>query len=453
MARTAAGGLGGELAAAPPAVRTAPARLPAAAGASAGQEARQRLLVICVDRDDDVGQKAGIATPVVGRDACIEAAQRLALEDPEDADSNAIFSAIKTYEDLVSRGYEAEVATVAGAESRGVQADEKVVAEVRAVLQKFPGAGAVIVSDGEDDESVIPVIQGVMPVISVKRVVMKVSRSVEYSYAVLGRYLKMVAYDSKYSKFFLGVPGILLLVGGVATILGYTTELFAVLVSVLGGAFLVRAFDVDRAWSNWTKPTLPGLVRLFMMAAGVLLVLSSIPAGLSVVDMGMFGDGADPVSVATNRTAVGQFLSGAVPVIWIGIGSMFAGMLIGNWLGVARREITDILRLVVLAALYPTALQFTNVMALGESSFSLVPPLLAGLAATLVAAAILLKKFRGGVRGPGRRAAAVAAAGGPGRAAAGGVEDDGAPGGGGGADADAPGSPPGGGSDAGAKQA
>lgn len=403
MARTAAGGLGGDLAAA--AARPAPALLPGAGGG--GQEARQRLLVICVDRDDDVGQKAGIATPVVGRDACIEAAQRLALEDPEDADSNAIFSAIKTYEDLVSRGYEAEVVTVAGVESRGVQADEKVAAEVRAVLEKFPGAGAVIVSDGEDDESVIPVIQGVMPVISVKRVVMKVSRSVEYSYAVLGRYLKMVAYDSKYSKFFLGVPGILLLVGGVATVLGYTTELFAVLVSVLGGAFLVRAFDVDRAWSNWTKPTLPGLVRLFMMAAGVLLILSSIPAGLSVVDMDMFGGGADdPVSVATNRTAVGQFLSGAIPVIWIGIGSMFAGMLIGNWLGAARREITDILRLVVLAALYPTALQFTRVMALGESSFSLVPPLLAGLAATLVAAAILLKKLRGGVRGTPRRHAA-----------------------------------------------
>ena len=44
-----------------------------------------KLLVICVDRDDDVGKKAGITTPVVGRDECINAAQRLALEDPEDA--------------------------------------------------------------------------------------------------------------------------------------------------------------------------------------------------------------------------------------------------------------------------------------------------------------------------------------------------------------------------------
>ena len=71
-----------------------------------------KLLVICVDRDNDVGEKTGIQTPVVGRDSCIEAAQRLALEDPEDADSNAIFYAIKTYEDLISKGYQAEVVTV-----------------------------------------------------------------------------------------------------------------------------------------------------------------------------------------------------------------------------------------------------------------------------------------------------------------------------------------------------
>jgi len=46
------------------------------------KSAANKLLVICIDRDNDVGEKAGIVTPVVGRDACIEAAQRLALEDP-----------------------------------------------------------------------------------------------------------------------------------------------------------------------------------------------------------------------------------------------------------------------------------------------------------------------------------------------------------------------------------
>src|SRR5437879_11349558 len=116
-----------------------------------------RLLVICVDRDDDVGSKAGVITPIVGRNACIEAAQRLALEDPEDADSNSIFAAVKTYEDLVSKGYQVEVILVSGTENRGVEADEKIVLQVKSVMEKYTANGAVIVSDGEDDESVIPI--------------------------------------------------------------------------------------------------------------------------------------------------------------------------------------------------------------------------------------------------------------------------------------------------------
>ena len=353
-----------------------------------------RLLVICVDRDNDVGEKTGIVTPVIGRDACIEAAQRLALEDPEDADSNSIFSAIKTYEDLISKGYQVEVVTVAGVKNRGVQADEKILTETRKVLEKFSANGAVIVSDGEDDESVIPVIQNVLPVVSVQRVVMKVSRSVEYSYAVFGKYLKMVAYDSKYSKFFLGVPGILLLIGGIATVFDYTAEIFAVLVSILGGAFLIRAFDVDRAWSSWSKPTPTNFIKVFTMVTGTLLILSSVPSGISTVDLELIEADTELITKITDKMIIGQFVAGAIPILWIGIGAIFAGTLLSNWIGGIPRQITDILRIVVLIAVYPTIAQFTNIMIYDESSFTLIPPLLGGLAATLVSATILFKKYR-----------------------------------------------------------
>jgi len=353
-----------------------------------------RLLVICIDRDNDVGEKAGISTPVIGRDACIEAAQRLALEDPEDADSNSIFAAIKTYEDLISKGYQVEVITVAGVKNRGVQADEKILSETRTVLEKFSANGAVIVSDGEDDESVIPVIQNVLPVISVQRVVMKVSRSVEYSYAVFGKYLKMLAYDSKYSKFFLGVPGILLLIGGIATAFGYTAEIFAVLVSILGGAFLIRAFDIDRALSNWSKPTPMGFIRIFTMVAGTLLILSSIPAGISAVDSELIEADMEIISKVTDKIVIGQFVAGALPILWIGIGAVFVGTLLSNWIGGIPRQISDSLRIIVLISLYPTVAQFTSIMIYEESSFTLIPPLLGGLAATLISATILFKKYR-----------------------------------------------------------
>ena len=353
-----------------------------------------RLLVICVDRDDDIGKKAGVVTPVVGRNSCIEAAQRLALEDPEDADSNSIFAAIKTYEDLISKGYQAEVIVVAGNENRGIQADEKIVLQIKTVMERYAANGAIIVSDGEDDESVIPIIQNVLPIVSVRRVVMRVSRSVEYSYAVFGRYLKAIAYDSKYSKFFLGVPGILLLIGGIATVVGLTKEIFAILVSILGGAFLIRAFDVDRAWSNWTKPTPAGFIRTFTLVTGSLLMLVSIPSGIGAVNPQLIPTQLDILDLVTNKVIIGQFVSGMLPFLWMGMGCMFGGTLLSSWFKGSLRSVTDVLRLIVLVTLYPIVLQFTTIMTRDESPFTLLPPLVLGLAVILISATVLFRKYR-----------------------------------------------------------
>jgi len=353
-----------------------------------------KLLVICIDRDDDLGRKTGIPTPVVGRDACIEAAQRLALEDPEDADSNSIFFAIKTYEDLVSKGYKAQVVTVTGVENRGVQADEKVASEIKSVLKKFSANGAVIVSDGEDDEMVIPVIQNIIPIISVQRVVMQVSRTIEHSYAVFGKFLKLVMYNPKYSKFFLGVPGILLLIGGIGAVTGYNAEIFAVLVSILGGAFLIRAFDIDKAWANWAKPTPEGFTRMFTLITGLILIAASVPAGIASVSAVYTSGNVEIANLLTNEVVVGQFVSGMIPFLWIGLGTIFVGILFSNWLNRKLRHISDLLRIIVLVALYPTVHQFTIILMHEESSFSLILPLVAGFAVTAASATLLIRRYR-----------------------------------------------------------
>ena len=353
-----------------------------------------KLLVICIDRDDDLGRKTGISTPVVGRNACIEAAQRLALEDPEDADSNSIFFAVKTYEDLVSKGYKTQVVVVTGVENRGVQADEKVASEIKSVLKKFSADGAVIVSDGEDDEMVIPVIQNVIPVISVQRVVMQVSRTIEHSYAVFGKFLKLVMYNPKYSKFFLGVPGILLLIGGIGAVTGYNVEIFAVLITILGGAFLIRAFDIDKAWTNWAKPTPEGFTRMFTLITGLILIAASVPAGITTVSPENISGDVGIINLITDEVVIGQFVSGMIPFLWIGLGTIFVGILFSNWLNRKLRHISDLLRIIVLVALYPTVHQFTNILMYEESSFSLILPLVAGFAVTAASATLLIRRYR-----------------------------------------------------------
>ena len=353
-----------------------------------------KILVLCIDRDDDIGSKGGIETPIVGRDACINAGTRLALEDPEDADSNAIFGAVKTYEELVSKGYAAEVAVVAGKFNRGVEADEKISLEVKSILEKYRADGAVIVSDGEDDETILPVIQSRIPVISVQRVIIRHSRSVEYSYAVLGRYLRMLVYDSQYSKFFLGVPGILLAAGALAVIFDAAKWITAIVLAILGGAFIVRAFDIDKALSSFGRLTPTSFIKIFSIIGGVLIILAAIANGISSIPSNILSPEMSALDIVSNRTIVGRFANSTITLLWIGIATILGGVLLSDWFKGSSRIMSDILRLAVLALLYIPLLQFTSVLTEGTNPFTLISSLLIGLAMSLVAATVLYYYFR-----------------------------------------------------------
>jgi putative membrane protein len=362
---------------------------------SASKEATySKILVLCIDRDNDIGSKGGIETPIVGRDACINAGTRLALEDPEDADSNAIFGAVKTYEELVSKGYDAEVAVVAGKFNRGVEADEKISLEVKSILEKYRADGAVIVSDGEDDETILPVIQSRVPVISVRRVIIRHSRSVEYSYAVLGRYLRMLVYDSQYSKFFLGVPGILLAAGALAVIFDAAKWITAIVLAILGGAFIVRAFDIDKALSSFGRLTPTSFIKIFSIIGGVLIILAAIANGISSIPSNILTPEMSALDIVSNRTIVGRFADSTITLLWIGIATIIGGVLLSDWFKGSSRIMSDILRLTVLALLYIPLLQFTSVLTEGTNPFTLISSLLIGLAVSLVAATVLYYYFR-----------------------------------------------------------
>jgi putative membrane protein len=354
----------------------------------------RRVLVACIDRDNDLGKNGGVETPVFGRDQCINAGTRLAIEDPEDADANAIFGAVKIYEELVTKGYETEVAIIAGAYNRGIEADEKISSELIAVLSKFKAEGVVIVSDGEDDETVIPLIQAMVPVISIQRIIIRHSRSVEYSYAVFGKYVKMLIYDPRYSKFFLGVPGALLIASGFATIFGFTREALAIVLSILGVAFVIRAFDIDKTIGSLNRTTPSTFIRIFSTFAGIMIILVGISNGISSIPDGAIAKGASISEIVTNRVIVGDFVHGSLTLIWIGLGTIFGGILLSNWFKGSITILSDILRLVVLGLIFIPAIQFTSVLTEKTNPFNLISSLFIGLAITLVATTFLFQYFR-----------------------------------------------------------
>lgn len=353
-----------------------------------------KVIIICIDRDDDIGTKSGIETPIIGKESCINAGMKLAIEDPEDSDCNAIFGAVKSYEEFKMKGYDVEIALVAGKYNRGIDGDVKITQEIDKVLQIFSADGAVVISDGEDDETAIPLIQGRIPIISIQRIIVRQSRSVEYSYAILARYIKILFYDPRYSKFFLGLPGALLVTSGLSIIFGFSREAFALGLSMLGAAFILRAFDIDKSIATLSKPSPSAFIRIFSYFAGTMIILASILNGISHVPQEMLESNEGISSIITNKEVLSSFATGTITLLWIGVATIFAGVLLSNWFKGSIKIIYDILRLVVLALFYIPMLQLTSLITERGNPFNLISSLLIGLAVTLIAATFLFQYFR-----------------------------------------------------------
>lgn len=342
-----------------------------------------KMLILCVDRDNDVGVKTGLETPIVGRDRCVDAATKLALADPEEADANAIFAAVREYDDLTQKGYACEVAVVAGLFERGVEADQKVLKEVRSIIQSSSIDGVVLVTDGTEDEQVIPIIQGLIPVVSVRRIIIKHSRSVEESYAVLARYLKMLIYDPRYSRYFLGVPGVLLLAIGILVVFGRLTEAIAVSLGIIGIALIVRGFELDRMVASLSKIRPTGFIRLFSMAASGLIILASIYQGFARISMsGQYAQVIENPQLIFEYGPylLGLFLIESLNFFWAGFGVFFGGSLLYYWIRRSFKIIRPAVGLLILVLLYIPMLQFSLILMGSGSTVTLISFLLIGLA-------------------------------------------------------------------------
>lgn len=168
-----------------------------------------KTLVLCVDRDNDLGEKTGLGSPVIGRENCLSAATELGIKDPEETDTNAIFMAVKLLDTLKKEGKEAVMAIVTGHKYLGEKADRTLAEQLDLVLDKEKPDRAILVSDGVSDEAIMPILQSRVKIDYVHRfwfTKYKVLKWEEKVYALM-RYL---GHES--IRIGLGVPVTLLMV-------------------------------------------------------------------------------------------------------------------------------------------------------------------------------------------------------------------------------------------------
>jgi len=256
------------------------------------EESPRRTLILCVDQDDDIGSKASIDTPLFGRDAIKDAATKLAIVDPEEADANAMFEAVRTYDRLASQSTtqnrELEVAVIAGSQKGGLEADERLYDELTDVIERSRADEALLITDGFADESIIPIIQSHLSLISIQRVVVKHSESIEETAAVFSRYARMLVNDPRYSRIGLGLPGLILVILGILwyfdlLVYGGITSLI-----VVGLALLTKGFGIDKKLLALRVPEPIEQVRILGALASIgILVIGTYFGGSYIARHGL----------------------------------------------------------------------------------------------------------------------------------------------------------------------
>lgn len=201
---------------------------------------KRPILVVCVDRDNDLYEKAHVSGPLIGREKNLDGATLLALADPEDPDSNAIFYAIKILDQMKKEGHDAEVATLTGNRNLGYAADKEVATQLDKIVRELNPSSCILVSDGASDEELVPIINSRLKIDSTKIVFIKQAKELEKTYFVLLEKLR----DPHYARLFVGVPALLILLFSISSALGLGWQPAGI---VLGSFLILKGFGIDEA--------------------------------------------------------------------------------------------------------------------------------------------------------------------------------------------------------------
>jgi putative membrane protein len=237
-----------------------------------------KTLILNVDRDDDFGRKAKVKSPIIGLKANIEAANKLGQADPEDSDLNAIYYAISTYNSFKDEKKDVEIATICGNINVGIKSDMIISKQIEDVIALTKADNVILISDGAEDEYIVPLIQSRIKITSINRVSVKQSRELEDTYY---RFIKILD-DEKVQKQFLLPIALVLIVWAFFVLINMAASGFGAILMTLGIYLLIRVFRWERNLTGIIQEIKSGFLT------GRLSVYTSILATAILVSSGFF---------------------------------------------------------------------------------------------------------------------------------------------------------------------
>jgi putative membrane protein len=235
-----------------------------------------KTLILNIDRDDDFGRKALVKSPIIGVQNNLDAANKLGLIDPEDSDLNAIFFAISIYESLKKEAKDVEIATLCGDINVGVKSDQKLSDQLDIVIKETIAENAILISDGAEDEYILPIIQSRLKINSIQRVNVKQSKQLEDTYY---RIIKLLDEDKVKKQFFLPIA-LILIVWAFFTIFGMAASGFGAILFTLGIYLLIRTFNSEKkvavVWHEFRVGLLTGRPSFYTFIIALVIIFVSM---------------------------------------------------------------------------------------------------------------------------------------------------------------------------------
>jgi len=232
-------------------------------------------LILNVDRDDDFGRKAKVKSPIIGINDNISAANKLGQADPEDSDLNAIFSAISTYNQLIKEGRDVEIATICGHITVGIKSDQILTEQLERVIKETNAKDVILITDGAEDEYILPIIQSRLKISSINRVTVKQSRELEDTYYRITKFLD----DEKVQRQVVLPISLVLIVWAFFVLMNMAASGFGAILLTLGIYLLIRGFHWERkiaaGWEELKTGLRTGRLSIYTSIIAVVILIAS----------------------------------------------------------------------------------------------------------------------------------------------------------------------------------
>ena len=285
-----------------------------------------RTLVLTIDRDNDLGVKAAIRGPVIGRKPTITAAIKLGIADPEESDTNAILGALHHYDRLmenVDSNDEVEVAILTGDVRVGPRSDRAIASQLDEVIKEFQPDVAILVTDGADDEASMPIITSRVRVDHVEKIIVRQSKGIESTYYYIAKAID----DPRWRAKLLVPISIFLMIIGLGLILPNGKVLIGIMPLIVGIWILSKGLgweeQLERLMVDLRDSAQKGIFSSMLWAMSIFSVfLAGITMFQVFSDTVNYGDSSDALIWTTAIEVALQWLVVAVFTFALAIGAV-----------------------------------------------------------------------------------------------------------------------------------